>query len=71
MTKGSHEAALFAAVPSGGVGILLTELMKITGAENGKIGMSKAIKAGWVKLLKEGSITKVIRLKDSIVDEVI
>ncbi len=69
VTKGSHEAVLFSQVPSGSEGIGLPELMKITGP-NGKIGMSKAMQAGWIKSVKEGNINRVVRLKESIEDKV-
>lgn len=65
--KGSHEAIVYAAVPPGDAGIPQPELMKATGAA-GKIGMSKAIQNGWIKLSKEGGVNKVIRQVDSIED---
>lgn len=68
MEKGSHEAIVFAAVPPGEAGIPQPELMKATGAA-GKIGMSKALQNGWLKIVKEGG-NKVVRSVDSIEDSV-
>ena len=67
--KGSHEALVFAAVPPGEAGISQPDLMKLTGP-NGKIGMSKAIQAGWIKTKKEDGVTKIVRCVDSIIDTV-
>ncbi|CAG7826407.1 unnamed protein product, partial [Allacma fusca] len=67
--NGSHEALVFKAVPPGEEGIPQPDLMKATGA-SGKIGMSKAIQAGWLKVKKEGGVTKLTRTVESIVDTV-
>ncbi|XP_064479392.1 phenylalanine--tRNA ligase alpha subunit-like [Ornithodoros turicata] len=65
--KGSHEAVLFNAVPDEGV--KQQELMK--GLPNAKIGFSKAMSLGWIKLDKNcGDGPKVFRKVDNIEDEV-
>lgn len=67
--NGSHEARVFAAVPPGEAGISTGELTKLTGPSS-KIGMSKAMQAGWLKIKKDGGEPKVVRNVDSIVDTV-
>jgi len=68
--KGSHEAIVFAAVPTTTGGISQSDLMKVAGAA-GKIGMSKAIQNGWIKIVKdEEGATKVVRAVDNIHDKV-
>ncbi|KAK7504034.1 hypothetical protein BaRGS_00004766 [Batillaria attramentaria] len=65
--KGSHEALVFHAVPADG--ILQAELMKTV--PNAKVGFSKAMSAGWIRIDKaaEGG-PRVFRKVDSIDDQV-
>lgn len=64
--KGSHEALVFNAVPLDGV--KQRELMNIP---NAKIGFSKAMALGWIRLDKKcGDGPKVFRQVDCIKDEV-
>lgn len=65
--KGSHEAIVFAAVPQGEQGVPQPDLMKATGAA-GKVGMSKALQNGWLKMIKRDGRTDVIRQVDDIED---
>lgn len=62
-TEGSHEAKVFAAVPSSG-SIAQDILMKDLG-QPAKIGVGKALKAGWVEL-KDGALSRKLA---TIVDE--
>ncbi|KAL0089429.1 tRNA synthetases class II core domain (F)-domain-containing protein [Phycomyces blakesleeanus] len=61
---GSHEARVFAAVPSGEQGIPIAELQARLG-EAAKIGQGKAFKNKWIS--KKGA--NLVRLVDSIVDQ--
>ncbi|XP_003744769.1 phenylalanine--tRNA ligase alpha subunit [Galendromus occidentalis] len=66
---GSHEAAVYNAVPIDG-GIKQPDLMKLVGA-SGKVGFSKAMSNGWITLDKshpEGP--RISRKVDKIQDEV-
>lgn len=67
--NGSHEALVYSKVPAGEGGIAQPDLIKAAGA-NAKIGMAKAIQAGWVKIQKADGVTKLIRNVDSIEDTV-
>ncbi|XP_006822681.1 phenylalanine--tRNA ligase alpha subunit A-like [Saccoglossus kowalevskii] len=65
---GSHEAVVYQAVPPD-TGILQADLMK--SVPNAKIGFSKAMSAGWIKMDKkaEGG-PRVFRKTDKIIDKV-
>ncbi|CAL8135094.1 unnamed protein product [Orchesella dallaii] len=65
--NGSHEAIVFAAIPEGGIS--QSYLMKAVGSI-GKIGMSKAIQNGWIKIVKEEGGTKVVKIVDSVDDSI-
>ncbi|CAL8120336.1 unnamed protein product [Orchesella dallaii] len=67
--NGSHEAIVFAAIPTGVGGITQPDLMKATGGA-GKIGMSKAIQNGWIQIVKMQGVSKVIRNVETIEDNV-
>ncbi|PVU92954.1 hypothetical protein BB559_003526 [Furculomyces boomerangus] len=60
---GSHEARVFAAIPSGDEGIEIASLQSLLGA-SAKIGQGKAFQNKWIS--KNG--TKLVRLVESIVD---
>lgn len=62
--NGSHEAAVFNAVPDGG--ILQSEIMKTV--PNAKVGFSKALVAGWIELDKSGGTPLVRRKVPTISD---
>ncbi|BFY99225.1 hypothetical protein BsWGS_02265 [Bradybaena similaris] len=67
LQKGSHEAVLFEAIPKEGID--QTKLMN--SVPNAKVGFSKAMSAGWIKVdktAKDGP--KVFRQVDSIADTV-
>lgn len=61
---GSHEAALYNAIPEGG--IVQSELMK--NLPYAKVGLSKALQAGWVKLSKKDGMPFLDKNTPSIVD---
>ncbi|XP_018318494.1 phenylalanine--tRNA ligase alpha subunit [Agrilus planipennis] len=63
--KGSHEAAIFNAVPE--EGISQSDLMKLP---NSKVGFSKAMSAGWISLDKTGT-TPVVRRKTSQIHDAV
>lgn len=63
---GSHEAAVYNAVPD--KGIPQAELMK--SVPYAKVGFSKAMVAGWIELDKTGS-TPVVRRKVSSIEDTI
>ncbi|CAG0897616.1 unnamed protein product [Darwinula stevensoni] len=63
---GSHEARVFHAIPP--QGIPQQKLLKEV--PNSKIGFSKAMSLGWVKLEKGGGESMVVRKTESIVDDV-
>ncbi|KAK7099872.1 phenylalanine--tRNA ligase alpha subunit A-like [Littorina saxatilis] len=67
LENGSHEARVFNAVPQDG--ILQSDLMK--SVPNAKVGFSKAMSAGWIRMDKaaEGG-PKVYRKVDAIEDKV-
>jgi len=64
--RGSHEAVLYRHVPA--TGINQTELMKTV--PNAKIGFSKALAAGWIKIEKQANgplvFPKVDKIEDSV-----
>lgn len=62
--NGSHEAAVFNAVPEGGAP--QTEIMKTV--PNAKVGFSKALVAGWIALDKSSGAPIVKRKVPSITD---
>lgn len=62
---GSHEAKVFALVPTGEVGVAVTEIQAKLG-DSGKIGLGKAFQNKWIA--QKDSAT-VIRKVDSIVDK--
>ncbi|CAG5129134.1 unnamed protein product [Candidula unifasciata] len=67
LQKGSHEAVLFGAIPKEGID--QAKLMNLV--PNAKVGFSKAMSAGWIKVdkaAKDGP--KVFRQVDSIEDTV-
>ncbi|XP_015512836.2 phenylalanine--tRNA ligase alpha subunit isoform X1 [Neodiprion lecontei] len=64
--NGSHEAAVFKAVPDGGVA--QTEIMKTV--PNAKVGFSKALVAGWIELDKSSGTPIVRRKVPSITDTI-
>lgn len=61
---GSHEAAVYNAVPDDG--IVQTEIIK--SVPYGKVGFSKALVAGWIKLDKTSGKPVVTKNISSIVD---
>ncbi|RLU25312.1 hypothetical protein DMN91_001468 [Ooceraea biroi] len=63
---GSHEAAVYNAVPAGGIS--QAELMK--SVPYVKVGFSKAMVAGWIELDKTGS-TPIVRKKVSSIEDTI
>jgi len=68
LQEGSHEARLFNLVPS--KGIEQPALMTLCGAW-GKIGFSKAMSAGWIKIDKSKGVPHVLRKVDSITDNIV
>lgn len=59
---GSHEARVWAAVPTEGSGaaVSVPELKKLVGDESAKIGQGRAFKSGWIG--KEGDgLVKLVR----------
>lgn len=66
-TKGSHEYNVFKTV--GKEGALQADIMKLP---IGKVGVAKAIQAGWVAVDKSGGAVKVVRKadEDAVVDQV-
>jgi len=62
MKEGSHEAKVYHAIPAGGIS--QNEIMSSLG-ESAKIGVGKALKAGWI-ILNAGNLNKKA---DSIVDQ--
>ncbi|XP_077980941.1 phenylalanine--tRNA ligase alpha subunit-like [Glandiceps talaboti] len=68
LANGSHEAAVYKAIPPQ-TGILQAELMK--SIPNAKIGFSKAMSAGWLEVNKKSQDgPRVFRKTDNIVDKV-
>jgi len=63
---GSHEAAVYNAVPN--KGISQTELMK--SVPYAKVGFSKAMVAGWIELDKTGG-TAIVHKKVSSIEDII
>lgn len=63
--NGSHEANVFKLI--GTEGAAQSEIMKLP---IGKIGISKALAAGWIKLDKAGGNVRLVRKVDSIEDVV-
>jgi phenylalanyl-tRNA synthetase alpha chain len=64
--KGSHEAVVYNAVPP--QGILQSHLTN--GLPNFKVGFSKAMSCGWIKITRQGKDSFVTRKVDSISDTV-
>ncbi|XP_053693925.1 phenylalanine--tRNA ligase alpha subunit [Sabethes cyaneus] len=64
--NGSHEAAVFGAVPN--AGISQAELMK--SSPNAKVGFSKAMSNGWILMDKSGDVPLIKRKVATIVDTV-
>ncbi|XP_058797726.1 phenylalanine--tRNA ligase alpha subunit [Phymastichus coffea] len=68
LEKGSHEAAVYNAIPPDSVGVKQVDILsKVPFA---KVGLSKAIAASWVELIKNGSDTFIKRKVDSISDDI-
>ncbi|KAL1377710.1 hypothetical protein pipiens_014355 [Culex pipiens pipiens] len=66
LEKGSHEAAIFRAVPA--EGIAQAELMK--SSPNAKVGFSKAMSNGWILMDKSGGAPLIKRKVEAIEDAV-
>ena len=69
-SRGSHEANVYNAVPTGDAGIGQPELMSAVGAEIGKVGMGKALSRGWIAMDKSSGKPVVKRKVGSITDTV-
>jgi len=67
--SGSHEAAVYNAVPPEG-GISQPDLMKAVGAAKAKVGLGKAMAAGWISSSKENGVAVIRRKVDAIEDKV-
>jgi len=67
---GSHEAMVFNAVPAGADGISQPDLIKAVGAATGKVGLGKAMAAGWISSSKENGVALIRRKVESIEDKV-
>lgn len=65
LDKGSHEANVFKIV--GEDGLLQSDIMKLP---FGKIGVSKALAAGWIAIDKSDGAVRLVRKTDSIEDVV-
>lgn len=65
MLLGSHEAAVYNAIPDSG--LPQSDLMKLP---NGKVGFSKAMSSGWILVDKSGGAPLVKKRVSGITDEV-
>ena len=66
--NGSHEALVFAAIPASGA-ISQPDLMKAVGAV-AKVGLGKAMAAGWIASTKENGVAMITRKVSSVEDKV-
>ena len=66
MEHGSHEAVLYNAIPD--AGISQAQVMKEL--PYGKVGLSKAMQAGWVKISKIDSVPFLSRNTPKIIDTI-
>lgn len=69
LEHGSHEAAVYNAVPADATGIRQAEVFSKVGIY-AKVGLSKALAASWVELVKTDNDTFIKRKVPSISDEI-